>query len=349
MNRFKLCIIFLVLALAAGCVKRTGVSADGRSGEVVVYTYDSFVTEWGPGPALEKLFKEKTGYALTFVPAGDAVQVFSRAVMEKNSPQADVILGIDNNLLARAKQADIAESYKPKAYADIPEHLALDSDMRFVPYDWSYFSFIYDSEAADGLRVEAPKSLGDLTKSEYAKKIILMDPRTSTPGLGFVSWTVAAFGENYVDYWKALKPNILTMAPGWSSGYGLFTEGEAPLVISYTTSPPYHLEYDKTTRYKALIFEQGHPMQVEFAAVLKGAPNKNGAEAFIDFLLSVDAQNILPLTQWMYPANKNAVLPPSFSSADTFLPAGAAVTKTLSADSEATAKAVDEIMRILAE
>ncbi|GMO46927.1 MAG: thiamine ABC transporter substrate-binding protein [Treponemataceae bacterium] len=356
MKHFKLFIIFLALVAVVGCSKRShdGPAADGspadrsgRANEVVVYAYDSFVSEWGPGPALEELFTAQTGYKLTFISAGDAVQVLSRAEMEKNAPQADVILGVDNNLLARAKQAGVAESYKPQSASDIPAHLILDPDWQFVPFDWSYFAFIYDSESAS--RVTPPASLEDLTKSEYAKKIILMDPRASTPGLGFASWTVAALGENYLDYWQALKPNILTMAPGWSSGYGLFTEGEAPLVISYTTSPPYHVEYDKTSRYKALIFEQGHPMQVEFAAVVKGAPNKQGAQAFVDFLLSVDAQNALPLTQWMYPANKNAALPQSFSAGGTFLPANAAVTKTLSADPLITAKAVDEIMRLLAE
>ena len=342
---FKLILFVLIVGGVAGCKKQSEVNA-ARQNEVVVYAYDSFASEWGAGPALVDLFKERTGLTLTLVSVGDAVQTLSRAEAEKTAPQADVVLGVDNNLLMRAKNAGIARAYKPKNADEISANLVLDAQWEFAPFDWSYFALIYNSEFG----ITPPASLADLTKSEYAKSLILLDPRTSSPGLGFVAWTCAEYGDGYLDYWKALKPNILTMAPGWSAGYGaLFLQGEAPLVISYTTSPPYHVEYDDTSQYKALIFDAGHPMQVEFAAVLKGAPNQKGAEAFIDFLLSVEAQNVLPRTQWMYPANKNAALPESFAATDTFLPAGARVNRALFADPEKTGRAVDEIMRLLAQ
>ena len=170
-----------------------------------------------------------------------------------------------------------------------------------------------------------------------------MDSRTSTPGLGFVAWTVSVFGDKVLDYWKELKPNILTMAPGWSSGYGSFTKGEAPLVISYTTSPAYHVEYGEGDDKKALVFEEGHSWQVEGLALLKNAPNKAGGEAFIDFLTGEEGQNALPLTQWMYPVNKNASIPESYKKAAPI------PEKTLTADTKQVQAAVDEIMKILAE
>ena len=118
-----------------------------------------------------------------------------------------------------------------------------------------YFLERLSSFISDG----APGNLGTwITKSEYAKKLILMDPRTSTPGLGFAAWTIAVFGSDYESYWQKLKPAVLTMASGWSSGYGLFTKGEAPLVVSYVTSPAYHIYADKTNRYRALVFSEGH-------------------------------------------------------------------------------------------
>ena len=133
------------------------------------------------------------------------------------------------------------------------------------------------------------------------------------------------------------------MAPGWSSGYGLFKKGEAPLVISYTTSPASHVEYDKTDRYIAPVFAQGHTVQVEGAGILNNAPNRRGAQAFMDFLISAQAQEILPLTQWMNPANKNVALPESYKAAAPI------PEKTLAIDVEATDKAVDGIMKILSE
>jgi len=336
-------LLFSIIGLAAltGCSKKSAADS-ARAKEVVVYTYDSFISEWGPGPQIEELFEKKTGLDLTWVDCGDGVQLLSRAVLEKNNVQADVILGLDNNISKKAVEAGILSSYKPaNASTLISDEIRkqLCNDWSLTPFDYSHFAMIYDTRSS----VPCPKSLEDLADPVYEKKIILMDPRTSTPGLGFVAWTVSVFGtgDELLNYWKALKPNVLTMTPGWSAGYGLFKKGEAPLVISYTTSPASHVEYDNVDYYIAPVFEEGHSIQVEGAGVLKGAPNRSGAEAFIDFLISDEAQATLPLTQWMNPANKNVELPESYKKAAP-VPA-----KTLSADPDVTDKAVAEIMKIL--
>lgn len=336
-------ITILLFSMAAvfffsGCSKSSKVSPE-RLKEVVVYTYDSFISEWGPGPALIEAFEKQSGYTLTFISVGDGGQVLSHAVLEKDNPQADVLVGLDNQLVEEARKRGILTAYKPlNADLLIPEHLRLADDWLLTPYDWSNFALIYDTQSS----VREPLSLEDLTKEEYAKKIILMDPRTSTPGLGFVSWTVSVFGDTYLDYWNRLKPNILTMAPGWDTGYGLFTSGEAPLVISYTTSPAYHVEYEDTRRYKALIFDEGHAYQIEGAGVVKNAVNEKGAKAFIDFLISKEAQDLIPLLQWMYPVNSEVVLPPSFDAAPK---AG----KNLSADPQKVLDASQKIMNMLSQ
>ncbi|QTQ12168.1 thiamine ABC transporter substrate-binding protein [Treponema parvum] len=324
------------LSLTAGGRSETDQTKSGssqRQKEVVVYTYDSFVSDWGAGPEITKRFEQKTGLKLSLVSVGDGAQILSRAILEKNDPQADVLLGIDNNQTDAARKAKILSAYKPSGAEEIPSELLLTSDYILTPFDWSYFALIYDTQS----KVPAPKSLEDLTRPEYSKKLILMDPRMSTPGLGFAAWTIAVFKDKYLDFWKQLKPSILTMAPGWDAGYGLFTHGEAPLVVSYTTSPAYHVEYDKTDRYKALIFSEGHIMQIEGAGVVKGAQNEQGAKAFMDFLISKDAQSIIPLTQWMYPVNKNTVLPDCYKAAPQ-------ADKKLSVDSASLGAAVEKIM-----
>ena len=312
---------------------------DIRGTEVIVYAYDSFVADWGPAPELVKRFEAKTGCTVTMVSCGDAAQVLSRAVLEKAKPEADVLVGIDNNLLNTARKENILTPYKP-ANADtvVAPEVRLADDWLLTPYDWGYFAMIFDTAS----NVTPPASLEDLTKPEYAKKIILMDPRTSTPGTGFLAWTMAVYGKDYQDYWTRLKTNILTMAPGWDTGYGLFTSGEAPLVISYTTSPAYHVEYDKTDRYQALIFAEGHTMQIEGLGLVKGAKNPEAAKAFIDFMLTDEAQEVLPLTQWMYPVSSSVQLPESYKAAPK-------ASKTLSVPSEEVAAAIDPVMTILAK
>lgn len=268
-----------------------------ESNEVVIWTYDSFVSEWGPGAQISEAFKKKTGVSIRFVSQGDGGALLAKAIAEGPQADADVILGIDQNLKEKALAAGLLSAYRPSGAEKIPSELIVDADFRLTPYDFGHFAVIYDSQKI----AEPPKNLEDLTNKEFARKLILMDPRTSTPGLGFLAWTKAVYGDGWKDYWKRLSPSILTVSDGWDTGYGLFTSGEAPLVLSYTTSPAYHLEYDKTERYKAALFDQGHAAQIETAGILKSSKRMKNAKLFMDFMLSPDFQSILPLTNWMYP------------------------------------------------
>ena len=304
----------LVCALFVGCKKSSKAKVDPtRLQEVVVYTYDSFCGEWGSGPEIARLFEEKTGIKVNFIDCGDGVQILSKALIEKADPYADVLLGLDNNLTDKAAESGVFESFKPSNADVLAAGLedALGGKWLMTPYDYSPFAIIWNSLSG----LEAPSCLEDLTKPEYAKKIIIMDSKTSTLGVGFEEWVKAVYKDKADDYFARIKPSLLTVAPGWSVGYGMFTDGEAPLCFSYTTSPAYHVEYGEGDQYKALVFTDGHVMQVEGAAIVKGAPNLEGAKKFMDFLISDEAQNLIPLTQWMFPANKNVELPASYEAA----------------------------------
>lgn len=315
-------LLTLLVCSLFGCKK----TDDQRSKQVIIYAYDSFSGEWGPGPEIARLFKEKTGMEVIFADCEDGGQVLSKAILEKKDPYADVVIGIDNNLWKQAYDEGILDSFVPSNANEVKaelwaklnplENIVTDADVKsskvtLTPFDFSPFAFIFNTKSG----IEAPKCLEDLTKDIYAKKIILMDPRTSTPGLGFETWVKTVYGDSADDYMKRLEPSILTMTPGWSAGYGMFTDGEAPLVISYTTSPAYHIEYGEGDQFQALIFDDGHIMQVEGAGIVKGAKNKKGAQAFIEFLISPEAQNVIPLTQWMFPVNSTIALPKSYDYA----------------------------------
>ena len=49
--------------------------------------------------------------------------------------------------------------------------------------------------------------------------------------------------------------------------------------------------------------------------IIKDSKNSVNAKHFIDFMLTIEAQNILPLTNFMFPVNNDVVLPKSFNSA----------------------------------
>jgi len=282
-------IAVLLLAGFAGCKKE-------KNAELVIWTYDSFNSKWGPGPEASKVFEEKTGIKITWVSHGDAGEIVSRLIQEGKNSNADIILGVDQNLAPRVLSSGLLEAYRPKGAENIFKELVIDSKYHITPFDYSYFAIVYDSQTINN----PPKSLEDLTLPQFNQKLILIDPRTSSPGLGFFAWVKQIYGANWKDYWRRLQPSILTIGNGWSSAYGIFTKGEAPMVLSYTTSPGYHLEYENTERYKAAIFTDGHAMQIEAAGLLKSAKNKDNAKTFLDFMISPDFQNIIPLTNWMY-------------------------------------------------
>jgi thiamine transport system substrate-binding protein len=276
--------------------------------ELVIYAYDSFVAEWGPAPKVIPIFEQKYGVKVTVLSVGDAGQVLNRAILEKEDPQADILVGIDNNLLARALEEEVLQPYRSPQLGVVPERLRFDASSSVTPFDYGYFAFVYDSEKLS----DPPASLEELTAPRFRKKVIVEDPRTSSPGLGLLLWTVAVYGEGYLDYWSRLKPNLLTITDGWDSAYGLFTSGEAPLVLSYTTSPAYHVEVENTERYRALIFGEGNYLQIEGMGIVRGARHPELARKFIDFTLSPEFQAEIPLTNWMYPVNPAVKTPDSF-------------------------------------
>jgi len=279
--------------------------------KLIVYTYDSFSSEWGPGPAIAAAFLKETGIVIEFNAPGDAITTLNQLILEKDRSRADLVIGLDNGLLSRALDADILEPYESPLLDSLPPEYIFDESNRLIPYDYGHFAICYDSQ----LLQTSPASLEDLTSKDYAKSLVLMDPRTSTPGLGFLLWTIAAYGNRWLDYWERLKPSILTIANGWSQGYTLLVAGEASMALSYGTSPVYHVEYEESTRYKAAEFSDGHLMQIEGMGIVKGSNMREEAELLIDFMLGEFSQKTLAMKNIMLPVMKNVPLPTSFEAA----------------------------------
>jgi thiamine transport system substrate-binding protein len=264
--------------------------------DVTVYTYESFTAEWGPGPQVEKAFEAKCGCDVTFVSAADGVALLNRLRLEGENTDADLILGIDQNLIAEAKDEgffaphgmDIEASSVPVEW----------NDDVFVPYDYGYFAIVYDTQKIE----TPPSSMEEFLNGDASNKIAIQDPRTSTPGLGLMLWIKKLYGDDAPEAYAKLSDRILTITPGWSEAYGLFTDGEAPMVLSYTTSPAYHIIAEDNDRYQAAAFSEGHYMQVEVAGLTKKGAENPQAKEFLSFVVSPAFQDIIPETNWMLPA-----------------------------------------------
>jgi thiamine transport system substrate-binding protein len=302
--QIKILSIFILLSFFTGIIVNSAAAK-----ELTIYTYDSFNSEWGPGPIVFKRFEEQCACKLKVVSPGDSGTVLNRVILEKANPHADIMLGLNNSELEKSFSYDLWEPYRSSFLEKVPVDLRVDKKYRVTPFDYSFIAFVYDSQKLE----KPPKNLQDLLDPKYNRKIVIENPKTSSPGLSMLHWTIAVYGEKgYLDYWKKLQPNLLSVTDGWSAAYGMFTKGEVPLVLSYVTSPAYHLEYEKTERYQAAVFQEGHYRQIEFAGIIKGTKRFKLAREFIDFMLSENFQNVIPLTNWMFPVVQYQALPDSF-------------------------------------
>ena len=305
----KVLSVFAVLTVAACIVFAQSVQEQKSDQKTLtVYAYDTFCGDWGAAGSVIPAFEEATGIKVNLVASGAAIEVINKVRLEGKNTECDVILGITDDIADKAY--DLLESYDSPYIQTIDERFIFDAQNRLIPYDYGAFAFVYDTES----NIEVPTCLADLTKDQYKDKVILIDPRTSSVGTGLMMWTYNALGDQWLSWWKTMTENALTTASGWSSGYGLFTEGEAPIVISYTTSPVYHVMWEDTTRYQALLFTDGHEATIEAVGIVKGTKHRSEAEAFIDFLLT-NAQVDLANANSMYPVNSEITLPAAYDYA----------------------------------
>jgi thiamine transport system substrate-binding protein len=284
-------------ALPAAAAERT----------LTVYAYDSFVSDWGPGPAVQEAFEAVCDCRLALVGAGDGAALLGRLRLEGERSRADVVLGLDTNLVAEARASGLFAEHRIEPPAlDLP--VAWD-DPHFLPFDWGYFAFVHDRERTP----EPPGSFEALAASDLS--VVIQDPRSSTPGLGLLMWVKAAYGDEAGRIWEDLAPRIVTVTPGWSEAYGMFLAGEADMVLSYTTSPAYHIHEEDDDTKAAAIFAEGHYLQVEVAGITAGAAEPELAREFLAFLLGEAVQAAMPTTNWMYPAvMPEAGLPDAFEA-----------------------------------
>jgi len=275
---------------AAGLLSASMALADAPV--LTVYAPDYFASEWGPGPSIEAAFEKECNCDLQFK-TGD---VLSRIILEGARSEADVVIGLNTDVTKKARETGLFAAHgQDNSQLTLPLTW---TDQVFLPFNYGHTAFVYNAEK---LR-EAPQSFDALIHSNDELKVIIQDPRSSISGLALVLWVKAVFGEESENVWEKLAPKILTVTKGWSEAYGLFTEGEADMVLSYTTSPAYHIVAEGDLTKKAAIFPEGHYLMVELAAKLKGTDNPELADAFLAFIMTDTFQNLIPEGNWSLPA-----------------------------------------------
>lgn len=292
-RRWALALVTATLIASCGGSESSTDSSVRRT--VTLLAYDSFT----PPDGIFDGFSARTGIDVKVVTGGDSGTVISKALLTAGNPEGDVLWGVDNTTLSRARQGDLLESYEPVDEGDV-----------CVNYDKSWYA---ERELAP------PASFDDLVKPAYSGQLVVQDPVNSSPGLAFLMATIAHYGDGWQDWWKALVANKVTIASDWTTAYtlefsGSSGKGRHPLVVSYGSSPPAEVVYAATPidEPPTAVLDQTCFRQVEYVGVLRGTKNSDAARELVDFLLDVEFQESMPLSLFVFPVNPEATLPEVF-------------------------------------
>jgi thiamine transport system substrate-binding protein len=277
------------ILLAAGIIVAT--QAGAETPVLVVDVPESFASQWGPGPAIEAAYEAVCGCDLHYR-AGD---VLPRLMLEGTNSAADVIMGLSTDEMGRARALGVLTPHTQDTTALTLPFAWIDPV--FLPYSWGHTAFIYDTTRL----ATPPTSFADLLTLPDDVKIVIQDPRTSPSGLALVLWVKAVYGDNAAAYWVSLAPHLLTVTQTWAEAYGLFTTGEADMVLSYTTSPAYHMIVESDFTKVAAIFPEGHYFNAELAAVMASSAHPELAHDFMAFILSDTFQEMMPRVNFGLP------------------------------------------------
>ena len=316
----------LVLTCLLGVV--LGCAPDGESltvppapepAQLILASHDSF----NLSEEVLIQFEESRNVDVQYLALGDAGEALNKLILSREDPLADVVFGVDNTFLSRALDADMFIAYESPLLAAIPDELELDPDHFLLPADFGFINLNADRMWFAERDIPLPASLEDLTQPAYKGLLVVQNPATSSPGLAFLLATISHFGEDgWRDFWQALRANDVLVTSGWSDAYfehftvGSGGGGTKPLVVSYSTSPPADVLYATDGRQEPASVNVNLPLgtfrQIEFVGILKGTPNLELAQAFVDFMLDIPAQEDIPLNMFVYPANQDAALPELF-------------------------------------
>lgn len=302
-----------MIALATSCA-----SHDDHAQQITLVTHDSFAVSDG----VFEEFERQTGIAVRVLRSGDAVEMVNQAILTKGNPQADVLFGIDGNLVTRAFDERLFEPYRSPRLDRVDASLQIDPDARLTPIDIGDVCINADRRWFADHDLDIPTDLDDLAMPEYRGLLVVEDPATSTPGLSFMLATIARFGADgpsWQDYWGALRDNDVIVTSGWEQAYyerfsGGSGTGDRPLVVSYATSPAAEVDDPSTSPQDAPTEAIADTCfrQIEFAGILAGTRHPEAARQLIDFMLSPTFQNDVPGQMFVEPVVDDATVPEQF-------------------------------------
>ena len=322
-------IIFSLLMVSfslSGCLGNED-SGDCENGTLDILTYDILALS----DDMVDAFVADTGYCVNFIKEDDSGGILDQMMLTKDSPQADLMIGLDNTYLQTALENNLLTetTYKTNPNYNNISDIALQpySGSLAIPFDMGPVCLNYDERFVDDENVTNPTSLWNLTDEEWRGKLTFPSPVTSSPGRAFLVATIDYFEHdgddetNAFDWWKMIKENDAIFTSGWTEsyethytgGYGEYTTGyvgDAHLTVSYCQSPGVEAFYaDNYTHSTSITLPKTTFLQIEYTGIINGAKDVEAAEAFIEYLLSPEINSNMPENNLMYSVLEGKSLP----------------------------------------
>ncbi|CAM3932071.1 thiamine ABC transporter substrate binding subunit [Kibdelosporangium persicum] len=299
----KAVVVAATVLVTASCSLATEQPRPGNAQTVTLVTHDSFAVR----KELLDEFQKNSGITVEVRKSGDAGALTNQLVLTKANPIGDIAFGVDSTFASRALNENVFQPYQSP---DANKRYQLDDTNRLTAVDIGDVCVNVHTTGLKG--VPEPTTFEDLADPKYKDMLVVESPATSSPGLAFLLGTILHFGaDGWQDYWTRLKANGVKVVSGWEEAYNQeFSgtgKGTRPLVVSYASSPA------ATPDTKALL--ETCYRQIEYAGVLQGAKNPEGARKVLDFLISQQFQAEVPDQMYVYPVREGVALPEAWQKA----------------------------------
>ena len=276
-----------------------------QSGTLTVGTYSSFTGEGTAGNWLKSAFENEFSNAtVEFTTPENGVNQYVQRARQNAPIDADLYVGLNTAELVRVRENLDDPLFQPVEDSldrtdRLKETLRIDPQGRAVPYDTGYITLVYDEN-----EVQNPGTFDALLASRYAGDLITQNAQQSDPGRAFLLWSIIAKGQNnYLDYWQRLLDNGVRVLSDWEPAYQAYTNGEAPMVVSYSTDQVYNHgpDVDMAKHQIGFLNEQGYA-NPEAMALFAEAENPDLGRRFMEFVLTEQAQAEIAVRNVQFPA-----------------------------------------------
>ncbi|TKX84642.1 extracellular solute-binding protein [Halorubrum sp. SS5] len=303
---------------------------------LTVATYTNFIDapSVSPGEWLKEEFESRYDAELEWATPDNEVNYYIERAASGAGIGADLYVGLTTEDLVRVDgelDEDLfAEAGDVEGRDAVKEGLRFDPFDRAVPFDTGYVSLVYD-----GTATEAPETFEGLLDDEHAGALIAQNPGGSSTGRAFLLHTINRFGDggvasdgdgeaieggdgdpdyDYLDYWAELQANDVRVLGSWDDAYSAWSEGEAPIVVSYSTDQVFaDMEGADLEEHQIRFLNDQAYANPEGMALFADADEPDLARRFMSFMLEPEVQGEIAQRNVAFPATDGAELPSDYA------------------------------------